>query len=66
MYHDLIKMEFFLITCTFCALMASFVREAILALETGSLLFTIAFSYRSTRNGIRDHMYVFSRFKNIF
>lgn len=39
--------------------MASFVMEAILALETGSLLLMIAFSCRSTRNVIRYHMHVF-------
>ena len=39
--------------------MASFVMEAILALETGSLLFMIAFSCRSVRSNIRFYMCVF-------
>ena len=46
--------------------MASFVMEAIFALETGSLLFTIAFSCRSTRNGIKYHMYFFHDSRRLY
>lgn len=53
-------------SCTFWALMASFVMEAILALETGSLLFTIAFSCILIRTIITRHMSVVLDSKYIF